>query len=208
MALQTILKDGLIPTSQLRISTTNPSSVPENIRDTGVDIRTGNLYDFSTLTDAFANAEVLFLVSFPSMGEERFALHRNGIDAAKAVNIRHVIYTSLSFCGGAENSTSVAQVAQAHLKTEQYLKRSGLSYTIIRYGTYSHLWNNYAGFLNLGSDPHTVQEAVLPNDGLGQWVNRDDLGEATGKIISNWVRMPSDRDGLDVGIANVDSKNT
>ena len=190
VALRTILEEKLVPVSELRISTTKPDSVPADIVSTGVEIRKGDMYNPSTLVEAFSGADVLFLVSFPSMGEERYALHRNGIDAAKAAGVRHVIYTSLSFSGGKEDSTSVAQVAQAHLKTEAYLKQSGLSYTIIRYGSYSHLWNNYAGFLNLNSDPSETLEAVLPNDGPGQWVNRDDLGEATGRVIANWVRIP------------------
>jgi uncharacterized protein YbjT (DUF2867 family) len=121
------------------------------------------------------------------MGEERYKLHRNAIDAAKAAGVRHIIYTSLSFCGGAEGSTSVAQVAQAHLLTERYLKDSGLTYTILRMACYSHLWNNFAGFLNLDAPPNVVQEAVMPNDGPDHWADRAELGEATAKVIANWV---------------------
>jgi NAD(P)H dehydrogenase (quinone) len=139
------------------------------------------------LIESYSGAEVLFLVSFPSMGEERYALHRNAIDAAKATGVRHIIYTSLSFCGGAEGSHSVAQVAQAHLLTEAYLKESGLTYTILRMASYLHLWNNYAGFLKLDANPSIIQHAVLPNDGLEHWANRDDLGEATARVIANWV---------------------
>lgn len=121
------------------------------------------------------------------MGEERYELHRNAIDAAKATGIRHIIYTSLSFCGGAEGNTSVAQVAQAHLLTERYLKDSGLTYTILRMASYSHLWNNYAGFLKLDAAPNEFQEAVLPNDGPEHWADREELGEATARVIANWV---------------------
>lgn len=121
------------------------------------------------------------------MGEERFTLHRNAIDAAKAVGVRHVIYTSLSFCGGSGGNTSVAQVAQAHLKTEAYLRESGLSYTVLRMASYSYLWNNYAGFLNLNAAPEDTLEVVIPNDGLEHWANRSELGEAAGYVIANWV---------------------
>ena len=115
----------------------------------------------------------------------------HAIDAAKTAGVRHIIYTSLSFCGGAEASTSVAQVAQAHLLTEGYLKKSGLTYTIIRMASYFHLWNNYAGFLKLDVSPDIVQEAVLPNDGLEHWADRDELGQAAAKVIANWVRTIS-----------------
>jgi uncharacterized protein YbjT (DUF2867 family) len=190
VALRTIIQQKLVPLSELRISTTKASSVPAAIRDLGIEIREGNLYEPASLVKAYSGGDVLFLVSFPSMGEERFTLHRNGIDAAKAAGVRHVIYTSLSFIGGTYGTTSVAQVAQAHLKTEAYLKESGLNYTIIRMATYAHLWNNYAGFLRLDTNPDAVVDVVLPNDGPAHWVNRDDLGEATAKIIADWVRNP------------------
>ncbi|KAK8912045.1 hypothetical protein H634G_10771 [Metarhizium anisopliae BRIP 53293] len=186
VVLQTILDKNLIPVSQLRISSYNTSGIAPSIINTGIQIRKGNLYEPSTLRDSYDGADVLFLVSFPSMGEERFTLHRNAIDAAKAVGVQHVIYTSLSFCGGAEGNTSVAQVAQAHLKTEAYIKRSGLTYTILRMASYAHLWNNYAGFLDLSSDPKKTLEAVLPNDGVEHWASRADLGEATAHVVANW----------------------
>jgi len=185
-ALDTLLSQKLVPASSLRISSSKPSSIPAAIRDAGIEVRTGNLYDPSTLRESYSGAQVLFLVSFPSMGEERFALHKNAVDAAKAAGVRHIIYTSLSFCGGAEGKSSVAQVAQAHLRTEAYIGESGLTYTIIRFPSYAHLWNNYAGFLNLDADPDVVQDAVLPNDGLEHWANRRELGEATAKVIANW----------------------
>ncbi|KAH7116389.1 hypothetical protein EDB81DRAFT_916881 [Dactylonectria macrodidyma] len=160
-ALQTILDKKLILVS---------------IVNTGVEIRKGNLYEPSTLEESYSGADVLFLVSFLSMGEERFTLHRNAIDAAKAVGVRHVIYTSLSFCGGAEGTSS----------TESYLKASGLMYTILRMASYAHLWNNFAGFLNLSGDPEATLEAVMPNDGLEHWADRNELGEAAGYVIANW----------------------
>lgn len=188
VALQTLVSEKLVPVSDLRISSYNTAAIPAAIRNTGIQIRKGNLYEPSTLVDSYSGADVLFLVSFPSMGEERYTLHRNAIDAAKAVGVRHIIYTSLSFCGGTEGNTSVAQVAQAHLRTEAYLKQSGLTYTILRMGSYSHLWNNYAGFLKLDADSDVVQDVVLPNDGLEHWADRDDMGEGAARVIANWVR--------------------
>jgi uncharacterized protein YbjT (DUF2867 family) len=189
--VQTLLSEKLIPVTQLRISSYNTAAIPITVRDTGIEIRKGNMYEISTLVESYASADALFLVSFPSMGEERYVLHRNAIDAAKTAGVRHIIYTSLSFCGGAEGNTSVAQVAQAHLLTEAYLKASGLTYTIIRMATYNHLWNNYAGFLKVDVPPGVVQDAVLPTDGPDHWADRDDLGQAAAKVIANWVRISS-----------------
>jgi NAD(P)H dehydrogenase (quinone) len=106
------------------------------------------------------------------------------------VGIKHVIYTSLTWGGPLGDEPSVAGVLQAHLKTAKYLKQSGLQYTIVREATYWHLWNNMAGFLNTGSKVE-VQEVVIPGDGPNHWANREDLGEATGKIVGNYVNRPN-----------------
>ncbi|CAG8977540.1 hypothetical protein HYALB_00008721 [Hymenoscyphus albidus] len=43
-----------------------------------------------------------------------------------------------------------------------------------------------AGFLKLDGPIDEVQEAVIPGDGLNAWVNREELGIATGRIVGNW----------------------
>lgn len=130
------------------------------------------------------------MVSYPSVGEERFTFHRNAIDAAKAAGVKHVLYTSLTF-GGIAGEQSVAGVTQAHIHTVDYLKKSGLAWTILRYATYDHLWNNFAGFLRLEETGET--EIVLPEDGPNHWASREDMGEATAKVIANWVRVQPSR---------------
>lgn len=137
-----------------------------------------------TLIQAFEGAEAVFLVSYPSVGEERFELHRNAIDAAKKAGVQHIIYTSLSF-GGQHGLKSVAGVMQAHIKTVEYLKSSGVTWTVVRYPTYAHLWNNFAGFLSLGSENEF--DVVVAADGPNSWASRRDLGEATAYILKDWV---------------------
>ncbi|KAK5717451.1 hypothetical protein LTR17_016138 [Elasticomyces elasticus] len=183
VALKTILAQNLIPVESLRISAYNENALPPEIKASGIEVRFGDLNNPESLLRSYEGAEILFLVSFPSVGEERFQLHKNAIDAAKAVGIRHVIYTSLSF-GGQEGRTSFAGVMQAHLRTTEYLKASGLTWTIIRMGTYAHLWNNFAGFLDVDGSLEPF-EVVIPDDGLNHWTDRHDQGEATAKIIAD-----------------------
>jgi NAD(P)H dehydrogenase (quinone) len=82
---------------------------------------------------------------------------------------------------------SVAGVLQAHIKTVAYLKTTGLDWTVVREGTYAHLWNNMAGFLKTDGPKGEEQECVIPGDGPNAWVNREELGIATGRIVGNWV---------------------
>ncbi|KZT63041.1 hypothetical protein DAEQUDRAFT_742149, partial [Daedalea quercina L-15889] len=71
---------------------------------------------------------------------------------------------------------------QAHLDTEAYLKKSGLTYTIIREGIYSESYPLYFGFW---SPAESSGEVIIPHgDGGIAWVNRSDLGEGTARIIS------------------------
>lgn len=142
-----------------------------------------------TLRESYRGAEALFLVSFPSVGEERYQLHKNAIDAAKDAGVKHIIYTSLTF-GGRSGRKSYAGVMQAHIKTVEYLKNSGLDWTIVREPTYAHLWNNFAGFLDLekvANEEHL--EVTISNDGQNHWASRKDLAEATARIVANWVRL-------------------
>lgn len=141
-----------------------------------------------TLVDSYAEADALFLVSYPSVGEERFKYHKVAIDAAKEAGVKHILYTSLTW-GGPSGESSVADVFKAHLKTMNYLKASGLDWTIIREPTYAHLWNNFAGFLQL--DTAGDFEVVVSNEDPTHFANRKELGEATAKIVANWVNIPA-----------------
>ena len=184
VALDTILEKKLLPTTEIRLATLSGTTTSQKAIEAKLEVRQGDLRDIKTLSQAYEGAEALFLVSYPSVGEERFAYHRNAIDAAKEVGIHHIIYTSLAF-GGLDGEQSVAGVMQAHIETVKYLKASGLSWTILRYPTYNHLWNNLAGFLRLDDD--TVSEVVIAADGPNHWASRRDLGEATAKVVANWV---------------------
>jgi len=183
VALETILQQNLIPPNEFRLSSRSGKTDSERATRAGVEVRRGDLKDPASLITAFDGAEAVFLVSYPSVGEERFEYHRAAIDAAKAVGVKHVLYTSLTF-GGVDGEASEAGVMQAHIRTVQYLKASGLKWTILRYPTYSHLWNNFAGFLRLEGTGDA--EVVIPADGPNHWSSRDELGEATAKVLADW----------------------
>ncbi|KAH6609945.1 quinone oxidoreductase 2 [Trichoderma cornu-damae] len=182
-ALETILDHKLLHPNEFSISSWNGQTKSQKATEAGVQVRRGDFTKPETLVHTFDGAEALFLVSHPSVGEERFIYHRNAIDAAKKSGVKHIIYTSLTF-GGLDGEHSLGGVAQAHVRTVAYLKASGLKWTIIRYATFQHLWNNFAGFLRLEKDSDA--EVVIPNDGPNHWAHRADMGEATGRILGNW----------------------
>lgn len=182
--LQNILQKGLMPPSELVISAFNVDGVPAAAKDAGIIIQHGDYTKPETLLHAFRGADALFLVTYPSVGEERFEHHKAAIDAAKASGIRHVIYTSLSF-GGITGEESIAGVMQAHVRSVKYLKASGLIYTIVREASYADIWNIFCGFVQLDAS-HDDVDFVVPGDGASTWADRDELAEATASIVANW----------------------
>ena len=116
---------------------------------------------------------------------------------ASKPGVSHVIYTSLAF-GGDCTPVSVAQVMQAHLATESYLRTVGLrsekalTFTAIREGLYSESFPLYTGFFDLGNPPSKVK---MPHDGSGPgiaWAKREELGEASARIVEKYLQAPKE----------------
>lgn len=183
--LKHILEKKLIPASDLIISAYNTDSVPSIAKEAGIQIRHGNYEKAETLLSSFKGGDTLFLVSYPSISEERFVHHKAAIDAAKEAGISHIIYTSLTY-GGPTGEDTVAGVMKAHVNTVKYLKASGLVYTIIREASYAEIWSISAGFVQLDDSKKDI-DIVVPGDGGNTWASRDELAEATAIIVANKV---------------------
>lgn len=170
----------LVPPSEITVSLHNPAGLPEHLQASGIHVRRGDYGAPETLDAAFAGADKVLIVSYPSIAHElRVRNHVNAIDAAKRAGVRHVYYTSLAF-GYGTKPESCAAVMQAHLDTEAYLKKSGLKYTIIREGIYNESYPLYFGFF----DPSKDNEVFVPGDGPIAWACREDLGEATARLLA------------------------
>jgi len=167
----------LVPASKIILSVYNPAGVSEDVKKSGVEIRGGDYTKPETLEEAFKGGEKLFLVSVPSpQNQERVEKHKLAIDAAKKAGVKHIYYTSLAFTDNAS-----ASIFLAHHTTEEYLKASGVTYTIIREGLYSEYWPLYLGFFNPYVDDHIV---LTHDDGPVAFTAVEDLGEATAKILA------------------------
>lgn len=87
---------------------------------------------------------------------------------------------------------------QAHLQTEAWLrslncKERNLTFTAIREGIYSESYPMYTAFFN-PMDP--VGEIMIPHDGKAPgvaWVAINDLGEASAKLITEFVSDPQNK---------------
>lgn len=122
------------------------------------------------------------------------------IDAARRAGVKHIFYSSLGFASESDPSSgpslkaeSLAVVMQAHLDSEKHLASlaqsdPGFTYTSIREGLYSESYPIYTGFFDPKSAPDGT-EITIPHDGTGpgvSWVKRDELGEASAKLIASY----------------------
>lgn len=118
--------------------------------------------------------------------------HKLAIDAAIKSGVKHIFYSSLGFAGNLSD-TSVAHVMGAHLLTEKYLadQADKVTYTSVREGLYSESFPIYTAWF----DPkNPVDEITIPHSGAGpgvSWVKRDELGEATAKLVVAYVKNPA-----------------
>ena len=201
------------PASQLVLIARHPEKLAEFSKN-GATVRQANYDDDSSLDSAFDGIDVLMLVSYASFEiehrvkvssdkEDTFKIpfqakilikkqvHRRAIDAAIASGAKHLFYSSLGFAGNLTDH-SVAHVMGAHLATEKYLAEhsSQLTYTSVREGLYSESFPIYTAWF----DPkNPVDEITIPHSGSGPgvaWVNQEDLGEATAKLIASYVKDP------------------
>lgn len=112
-----------------------------------------------------------------------------------ASGVKHIFYSSLAFAGDLSDE-SVAHVMGAHLATEEYLRttaqKHGITYTIVREGLYSESFPIYTAWFDL---QNPVDEITIPHDGSSPgvtWVKKDELGEATAKLIVGYTEDQSE----------------
>lgn len=98
----------------------------------GARVRYGD-YDYpDSLEHAFAGLDKLLLISSSHQDDEvRLRQHTAAIQAARRAGVKHLIYTSV-----ANPEKGRLPLHRMHLDTEQLIKESGMSYTLLRNAYY------------------------------------------------------------------------
>jgi len=109
---------------------------PEKAAELGVEARAFDYTKPEGLVASLKGIDKLLLISGNEIGQ-RLPQHKAVIEAAKQVGVKLFVYTSLLHA-----DTSTLGLAGEHLSTENILKASGLTYTILRNGWYTE---NYTG---------------------------------------------------------------
>ena len=151
------------------------------LQDQGIELRVGDYTNVDSLVKAFQGIDTLLLVSSNDRGavENRTAHHVNVIKAAKTAQVKHLVYTSFVTKPGFQDS-AIAGFLTSHAETEQFLKDSGLTYTILQNGIYLEMIPIFAG-------AQVAETGVLlfpAQEGKASWVLREELAEAAAHVLT------------------------
>jgi NAD(P)H dehydrogenase (quinone) len=159
---------------QLILVTRRPEALSE-LRARGVDVRYGDFDDPASLRDAFAGGRRMLLIGTDAIGR-RAGQHRAAIDAATAAGVGHVVFTSI-VSPVAANPTGA--LAWEPGMTEAMLHRSGVAWTVLRFGSFAELV--------LAPAATAVQNRrLITNNGHGRIVPvaRGDCAEAAATVLT------------------------
>ena len=105
---------------------------PEELQVAGVEARKADFTDPAGLATALRGVDRMLLISTDALGEARRTQQLNAVAAAKAAEVKRIVYTSMPH----PEPGSVIPMADDHYPTEQAIKASGLQYTILRASWY------------------------------------------------------------------------
>ena len=153
---------------------------PEKLADLaarGVVVRQADFEDAQGLEAAFAGVDRVLIISTDAIDRpgRRLAQHQAAVAAAVRAGVKHAVYTSMP-----NPETSPVVFAPDHLGTEQALKSSGMSWTILR-----NCW--YADFLIPTLAPAVASGKLVSATGQGgaPYVTREDCAQAAAAALAS-----------------------
>ena len=119
---------------QLVLATRRPEALRQ-LGARGAVVRYGDFDDPASLPGAFAGGRRMLLISTDAVGR-RVRQHRAVIEAAAAAGVGHVVFTSIV---NPVAGNPIGANAWEQGKTEEMLARSGLAWTVLRFGSFAEL---------------------------------------------------------------------
>ncbi len=141
-----------------------------------VELVTGDLSDPAGLEQAFAGADTVYLLCGHSPNLEN--MEKGAIDAAKKAGVQRIVLSTGSEKGITADSPS--EILRQHYAVEQYLKESGLNWTI---NQPNFFMNN---LLNM-APPIAAQNKLitaLPQETTISMIHPADVGECAAEMLT------------------------
>jgi NAD(P)H dehydrogenase (quinone) len=173
--VQSLLKT--TPASRIAVLVRDQAKA-QALKALGVEIRVGDYTNYDSLVKAFTGIDQLLFVSGNDIAN-RTPQQANVVKAAQKAGVKHVVYTSFQR-KNETTSSPIAFVAKAHLETEEGLKGSGMTYTILRNSIYMDMLPIFIGDKVL--ETGTI---FLPaGEGKVAYALRTDMAEAAANILT------------------------
>lgn len=170
LVVQHLIADG-VPAAEI-VATGRRTERLADLAEQGVRVATVDYGRPETIAAALEGADVVLLVSGSEVGQ-RVEQHRAVIEAAKGAGVRRLVYTSAP-----QADTSPLVLAPEHKATEEILRASGLTFTILRNGWYTE---NYLGDVQQAATSGEIVAAV--GDGRVASAPRDDFAAAAAVVL-------------------------
>jgi NAD(P)H dehydrogenase (quinone) len=172
--VEQLLKKG-VQASQI-VGLSRKKEQTEELAAKGVEIRFGDYFDYDSLTRAFKGIDKVMLTSTVAF-TDRSTQHFNAITAARQAGVKHVVYMAIMRREG--SGLIIPEVTESDLFTEQVLKSSGITYTIVYHPPFTDA-------LSLYFDPNPYENGIkVPaNNGKIASATRAELAEAHAEILS------------------------
>jgi NAD(P)H dehydrogenase (quinone) len=169
LAVEALLRRG-VPAADVTATGRRVETLAD-LAEQGVTVRRADYTDPASLTEAFAGADRLLLVSSSEVGQ-RVQQHANAIDAAKHAGVQLIAYTSIP-----RADTSSLLLAEEHRATEALLAESGIPHVLLRNSWYTE---NYTDQLPLYLE-HGIAGAA--GEGRVSAATRADYAEAAAAVL-------------------------
>jgi NAD(P)H dehydrogenase (quinone) len=172
LVVENLLARGVEPERLILVSRT-PDAL-EQYAAIGADTRFGDFTQPESLAAAYEGGDRLLLISIDTgVGAERAGLHKNAIDAAVEAGVRHVVYTSF-----VDLDNNDSPLAADHRRTEQFIRDSGLAWTMLRNSLYMN------GIV--GRAARMVAEGDVTRSDVGgvAYVTREDCAAAAAAVLA------------------------
>ena len=144
---QVVAQHLLAQSKLVRAMTRTPAKL-EHLKHQGAAVVGGDLRDPASLARVCQGVEQVVAAAHALVGKGDntpqtvdAAGHRQLIDAAKAAGVKHMVFLSVLGAG----PVAPLEFLRIKHRTEEYLRASGLSYTIIRSAAFMDLWGQLIG---------------------------------------------------------------
>lgn len=170
LVVEHLLADG-VPAEQV-VATGRRTERLADLAERGVRVAAVDYDSPETLVAALEGADVVLLVSGSEVGR-RVPQHRAVVEAAVAAGARRLVYTSAPHA-----DASPLVLAPEHKATEEIIRASGLTFTLLRNGWYTE---NYLGDVQQARESGEIVAAV--GDGRVASAPRDDFAAAAAVVL-------------------------